>query len=553
MDLRTLSRWGLVLGTLGFVASLTPSLIPRTVPIQGLLSGLCLAAGYGLAIAAWRLWTWLELPVRRWTDTPRASRTFFGALAIVVALALWRAPHWQNLVRRAMGMPDVEGVDVLAIATIAALVFFLVLFAARGIARLMRALSRRFERRVPRRIARALGVVGALVLVAVLANGVVFRIALHVLDASYREADARIAPDSPPPVAPERTGSAASLVQWEALGGAGRGFIASTPTPAEIAEFTSQPTMAPLRVYAGLPAADTADARAQLALRELVRVGGFSRKALVILTPTGSGWIDPAAIEAVEYLHRGDIASVAVQYSYFSSPLSLLIEPDNGEETARALFRAVYGHWRAMPKAQRPKLYLHGLSLGAFNSERSVDVFELLGDPVDGALWSGPPFASRRWRAITDARNPGTPEWLPAFRDGAFVRFRNQHGTPVTAGAPWGPMRIVYLQYASDAITFFHQRDAFREPAWMHAPRGPDVSPGMRWYPVVTSMQLALDMILADGAPMGYGHVYAPSHYIDAWLDVTGIDDWSPAEIQALKRALDTDRRTSIEKNRGSG
>ena len=105
----------------------------------------------------------------------------------------------------------------------------------------------------------------------------------------------------------------------------------------------------------------------------------------------------------------------------------------------------------------------------------------------------------------------------------------------------------------SELDAFFHQRDAFREPAWMHAPRGPDVSPGMRWYPVVTSMQLALDMILADGAPMGYGHVYAPSHYIDAWLDVTGIDDWSPAEIQALKRALDTDRRTSIEKNRGSG
>ncbi|MCC8363862.1 alpha/beta-hydrolase family protein [Lysobacter sp. A6] len=551
--MRTLSRWGLVVGTLGFVASLTPSLIPRTVPMQGLLSGLCLAAGYGVGVALRALWVYLELPMRKRIDTPRAQRTFFGVLAFVVFLALLRAPHWQNLVRRAMQQPDVEGGAVLGIAAIAALVFVLVLIAARLFMVLMRKLSRRMERRVPPRVARAFGLVGALVLVALIANGVVFRTALHMLDASFREADARIAPDTAPPTAPESTGSAASLVAWDALGSAGRGFVASAPTAARIARFTSQPTMTPLRVYAGLPAADTAQARAQLALRELERVGGFSRAALIILTPTGSGWIDPAAIDSVEYLYRGNVASVAVQYSYFSSPLSLLIEPDNGEETARALFRAVYGHWRALPKDRRPKLYLHGLSLGAFNSARSADTFEMLGDPVDGALWSGPPFASRQWRALTDARNPGTPEWLPEFRDGAFVRFRNQHGTPVPAGTPWGPMRVVFLQYASDAITFFDQRDAFREPAWMDTPRGPDVSPGMRWYPLVTSMQLALDMMLSDSAPMGYGHVYAPSHYVDAWLDVTGLDDWSPAEVDTLKRVLDAQRRASLAKDEGSG
>ena len=34
-------------------------------------------------------------------------------------------------------------------------------------------------------------------------------------------------------------------------------------------------------------------------------------------------------------------------------------------------------------------------------------------------------------------------------------------------------------------------------------------------------------------APMGFGHVYAPSHYIDAWLEVTGIDDWCEAIFAA--------------------
>ncbi|MCC3263125.1 alpha/beta-hydrolase family protein, partial [Paenibacillus polymyxa] len=77
------------------------------------------------------------------------------------------------------------------------------------------------------------------------------------------------------------------------------------------------------------------------------------------------------------------------------------------------------------------------------------------------------------------------------------------------ADAPWGPMRVVYLQYASDPVTFFDYRDLYRPPAWMSAPMGPDVSPELRWYPVVTMLQLALDMAVGTATPMGYGHVYA--------------------------------------------
>ena len=172
------------------------------------------------------------------------------------------------------------------------------------------------------------------------------------------------------------------------------------------------------------------------------------------------------------------------------------------------------------------------------NSEKSVELFEILGDPIQGALWSGPPFESRIWRSITEHRNPGSPAWLPQFRDGSFVRFMNQNGGPGPADAPWGPMRIVYLQYASDAITFFDYRDFYRRPAWMDAPRGPDVSPELRWYPVVTMLQLALDMAVATNTPMGYGHVFAPEHYVDAWLAVTDPQGWSADRIARLKQHL---------------
>ena len=46
------STVGLLVGTLFFAASLTPSLNPRSVLVQGVLSGFCLAAGYGVGVFA---------------------------------------------------------------------------------------------------------------------------------------------------------------------------------------------------------------------------------------------------------------------------------------------------------------------------------------------------------------------------------------------------------------------------------------------------------------------------------------------------------------------
>jgi uncharacterized membrane protein len=306
-----------------------------------------------------------------------------------------------------------------------------------------------------------------------------------------------------------------------------------------------------VRVYVGLAGGGTAQARAGLALDELKRQHGFERKVLVVITPTGTGWIDPAAMDTVEYLHHGDVASVAMQYSYLNSPLSLLFQPEYGAAAARALFAEIYGYWTTLPKDRRPKLYLHGLSLGALNSEKSAELFETIGDPITGALWSGPPFESRNWRSITDNRNQGSPAWLPEFRDGRFVRFMNQNGPTVPADTPWGPMRVVYLQYASDAITFFAYRDAYQAPAWMSAPRGPDVSPKLRWYPVVTMLQLGLDMAVANGTPMGFGHVYAPEHYVDGWVAVTDVRDWSADALVQLKSHLAAAARKPAQGNAG--
>ncbi|HWK65174.1 MAG TPA: alpha/beta-hydrolase family protein [Rhizobiaceae bacterium] len=532
------SSVGLLTGTLFFAASLTPSLVPRNFATQGVLSGFSLAAGYGVGVFGLWLWDYLELQ----KPHPRVARAIkFGAtglFAVVAITFLWRASEWQNSIRVLMELEPVDSAHPTKVGLIALLAFVALMAVARAFQLTFNLLSRNIGRFAPRRVSNLVGVVIAGFLFWSIADGVFFRAALHMADASFRKLDALIEDDTKQPSDPSKTGSAASLLDWNGLGRAGREFVATGPTRADIGKFLGGDAREPIRVYAGLNSAETAEERARLALEELKRVGGFDRSVLIIITPTGTGWVDPAAMDTVEYLLRGDVASIALQYSYLSSWLSLLVEPDYGRDAAQALFREVYGYWRQLPRDHRPKLYLHGLSLGALNSDISADLFDVIGDPFQGALWSGPPFLSKTWTTVTRDREPGSPVWLPRFRDGSVIRFTAQRNALAIPGASWGPVRIVYLQYASDSVTFFDPLSIYRAPAWMAEPRGPDVSPQLRWYPVVTFLQLLLDMAMATTTPMGYGHVYAPEHYIDAWVEVLGLADWPADEVARLKAAF---------------
>ena len=115
-----------------------------------------------------------------------------------------------------------------------------------------------------------------------------------------------------------------------------------------------------------------------------------------------------------------------------------------------------------------------------------------------------------------------------------MVRFANQDGL-ADRDSPWGPLRIVFLQYASDPVTFFRPDAFYRVPPWMDRQRGPDVSGALRWFPIVTLLQLGLDMTLATTTPMGFGHVYAPEHHVDPWVAVTQPPGWSDENLERLK------------------
>lgn len=535
---RSLCGLGLVVGALFFAASLTPSLIPRSFEVQGVLAGIAFGSGYGIGVFLRWLWRYLEIPS---LSARVAKYTALASAAIclcIVLLALHQAGIWQDSVRGVLGMAPVDTGYPFSVSLIAMATFVAVLLAARGLIAVGLRIATKLNSYLPRRISIVAGIAITAALTTTVVNGMLIDYAFRTLDRSFERLDALIEPDRPQPLIAERAGSPESRLEWRKLGRTGRAFVASGPSAAEISGFTQRPALEPIRLYAGLQAAETPNERARLLLDELIRVNAFDRAVLVIITPTGTGWVDPSAMDGLEFLFNGDVASVALQYSYLNSPLSLLFQPEYGLESSEALFRAVYGHWKGLPVDERPELYLHGLSLGAFNSQRSITFFDILGDPINGAVWSGAPFPSEKWRSLTDNRDAGSTEWLPVFQHGRFVRFMNQDGLPAGNTAEWGGVRFVYLQYASDAITFFDKSLLYQEADWMKSPRGPDVSPALRWYPVVSMLQVLIDMPLADTVPMGYGHVYAPEHYLNAWLEATGIDSWSAEDVHALKQYL---------------
>ncbi|RDE09843.1 alpha/beta hydrolase [Pelagibacterium lacus] len=529
---------GLFLGLVFFALSLTPSLIPRHFLIQSVLSGCVFAAGYGIGVFVEWLWNFmgLKLPTRRW-----AYYAHWALLAVALAFALlclWLSTGWQNSIRTVMNMPPVETnqpVYVAAIATFPALVLILIgtlivsgVLLVSGWLRLI----------IPPRVALVGGILIVTIITNITVNGMLGRWAFAAADRFYADLDTLAGIYEVQPTDPLRSGSAASLIDWNTIGLDARVYVQSGPTAAEIEAVTGKPAQTPLRVYVGLRSAPTIEERAQLALAEMERIGAFDRSVLVLIMPVGTGWVQPPAIDTLEFLHGGDVASVALQYSYLTSWLSLVSEPNVGVEAARALFDTVYGHWMALPPDQRPELYLHGLSLGAYSSQASINLFDILANPIDGALWVGPPFTSQIWRSITGARDPESPAWLPRVGQGSIVRYANQYEGLDPPRHPWGPLRLFYLQYGSDPVVFFDPGMLYRRPAWLDEPRAPDVSPDLHWYPVVTFLQVTFDLVLAQTSPIGFGHVYAPQHYLKAWIAVTQPEGWTADQLDALVERL---------------
>ena len=341
---------------------------------------------------------------------------------------------------------------------------------------------------------------------------------------------------------------------WRTLGREGRRHAALYVRPAPLPDrpeglpdlsietVMGAPALAtPVQVFVGLDSAPTPRERVELALAEMERTGAFDRSLLVLVSPTGQGYVNYVAMAAVQYLTRGDVASVTLQYSNRPSPLSLG-RVAAAREQNRLLWLKVLERLRERP-GPRPRVVLFGESLGAHTSQ---DVFlhwgtlglQALG--IDRALWIGTPYGSGWMHEVT------SPDRIDV--DGNSVAVVNDLDQLRAVQRERGvDPRYVLLSHDNDGVTRFGVDLLTSTPTWL-GPHRPAVEPGppgasprgipahLRWRPVTSFFQTLVDMknAMRPGTWGAWGHDYRPdlTRFIS---EVYGL----PASEEELDRVTD--------------
>jgi uncharacterized membrane protein len=528
---------GTAVGLVFIWFSMTPSLLPRGPLFQGLVNGLAGAIGYAIGVFA----VWLVRFMLSRDSSPPAPRaawlTLIGAGAVGMTVMVIWFHVWQDRVRNLMGVRHLTPLDYPLTAALSLVVLFGVVEAGQLIRRLIHFLDLRLDRFAPPRVSAVIVVTLLLVLTIALLNGVVVKFAMRTMNNTFASVNDEKTPDTAAPRTPLRSGGPGSLVSWDSLGHQGRLFVQAGPSVAQLTAFNGAAATEPIRAYAGLGSADGITAAAEVAARELARAGGLRRAVIAVGTTTGTGWINEAEADALEYMYNGNTAIVSMQYSFLPSWLSFLVDKENARHAGQALFEAVDRLVRLLPEAQRPKLVVFGESLGSFGAEAPFMSLNNVLARTDGALFSGPTFQNTIWTDLTATRDRGSPEWLPIYDHGHYVRFMARPPDLSRPDSQWNTPRVVYLQHASDPISWWHPGLLFSEPDWLREKRGYDVLPETTWIPVVTFLQVSADMAVAQNVPAGHGHDYV-ADVADGWAAVLQPPGWTREKTARLRPLL---------------
>ncbi|MFE9622676.1 alpha/beta hydrolase [Streptomyces sp. NPDC006527] len=526
--------WGaLLLACLSF----TPSLLPRGGVLQGLVCGISAAIGYGLGVVA--AWVWRAFADREARSASHRSWLVWLVCAIVLfAISFAVGQYWQHEIRRLMDVRDHNVLATVASPLVAVVVFFLLLLTGRGVRGLYHRAADLLGRRIGRRAARAVGWLVVAGLAGTTFTGLLLDGFVNAANETFSLRDTQTPEGVRQPATALRSGGPGSLVPWDSLGREGRVFTGSGPSAPDIGAFTHRTAQEPIRAYAGLATSEDTESRAARAVADLERAGGFERANLLVMTTTGSGWVDPAAVDTFEYLGNGDSATVAIQYSYLPSWLSYLVDQSKARAAGRELFDAVYDTWSDLPQDRRPRLFVAGESLGSFGGETAFSGEYDLRNRTAGTLFAGPPNFNTLFREFSDDRDPGSPEVEPVYKAGRTVRFTDDPATGMPpADRPWEDTRVLYLMNPSDPIVWWSPDLALSEPDWIGEAPGDDVLEEMVWVPFVTFWQVTADLPFAANVPDGHGHTYKVA-YVDGWNAVMRPSGLTAQDLDRLREIV---------------
>lgn len=529
---------GLASAAVWFCFSLTPSLLPRPALLQGFITGISFAVGYGVGVAI----SWAGRKVIHRKLSPAARRYAWMVLGVIGLTAMGSTlliyfVGWQNDVRQLVDEPPLQSGHRILIISTAIIVAATLILCSRGVYWLVQWTDRELARIIPRRFTGAAAALLVAVALYLAFTGVVYRGFIHLANNTYRGANNSTPAGIIRPSSPMRSGAKGSVVSWESLGKQGRRFTGGGPSQQQLAAFSGQQPTEPIRIYAGVDTAATAKERARIAVEELERTHAFDRPVLVVITPTGTGWVNPQTVDALEYMWNGNTAQVAIQYSYLPSWISFLVDKDNATTAGRELFNQVYEKWSQLPAGHRPKLIAYGLSLGSYGMQAAFSGEDDLKNRTDGALFVGTPNDTALWRDIEHNRDQGSPAWLPRYHSGQTIRFADTPGDLALPANPWNEPRVIYLQHASDPVVWWSAGLLFNRPSWLAEPRGRDVSNAVRWFPVATFLHISVDQFMGVTAPDGHGHNYSTAP-IAAWGALVPPSDWNTMRASKLQSVI---------------
>ena len=343
------------------------------------------------------------------------------------------------------------------------------------------------------------------------------------------------------PTSPLVSGGPGSVVPYDTLTKEGHRHVLTYLRPEWIEESMGEPARAtPIRVYVGLDSAPTDDERVALALAEIDRTAALGRRLVVLVSPTGTGYVNHTAMQAIELLTRGDCATITMQYSKRPSPLSL-DRIDEGRLQNRKLWLAIHDRLYGMPPERRPRVALFGESLGA---QTSQDVFVHEGTVglrmfgIDRALWIGTPYFSK-WKeeVLRDV------QWnVDRSLVGRFHSFEEVEALDPTARSA---LRFVMVSHNNDAVGYFGADLLVAAPTWLQEPRAPGVPRAQRYAPLLTFVQTLVDMKnsmhVVPGQFVADGHDYRADlgQFINEVYDL-GATSEQMQRVEAALRGYET-------------
>ncbi len=528
---------GAVLGLVFVDLSFLPSLLPRGWFLQAVLSAVLFCFGYAIGVILSHLVRQFKPREPKKNEKHWVKIYTFSLLALSLFFFLLLGAHWQRHVRELVGQSPDSNFSVIGAAIITILLIMFILLVSRSIRSLYHLVVRLINKWLPKPVSYTLGLILTVVIVVGLINGFLISGVLGVVNEAFSVKNGTTDAGIVQPTSPSLSGSSQSLIPWDTLGRQGRKFIGLAKTPQQLAQFNGTTAQQPIRIYAGLESADNTQDRANLAMQDLKRAGGYQRKLIVVVTTTGTGWVDEEGVVPIEYMYNGDSAVVSMQYSYLPSALSFLVDQQKAKDAGRELYNAVYEESLKLPANERPKIVVFGESLGTFGGETAFADESAFKATSNGAVWAGPPNFNTLWRRATNGRDTGSPEILPVYQNGDTVRFSARPADFNNPKTTWESPKVAYLQNPSDPIVWWSPKLLFEKPDWLSEPRGADVSSSTTWLPLITFWEVSGDMVFSTGVPDGHGHKYGKLP-TDAWAYVAPPAGWTQQKTNDLKAEL---------------